>query len=487
MLTVHLRITDPVTKKPVPCRLRVTDAAGNYYAPLGRLAVFACGVGEAVGGHLRLGKENFAYIDGSCEITLPAGVPLRVQAFRGFEQPPLDQSATLGTGQMALRFELPFWGTTMSRGMANPHRRIDTRCHFLDPHTAALEAAAEDLDEVHTLARVHHFLSAADGNTYSAFPNLMAFSGQKPALEADGRQVFVNTLNRHPTLGTLGLLNCHRPVHPLAFGDPHGPDDWSLCDWADQCHRKGGFVVWCDAFRGGLLGGEALVALILGKVDAIEFDADPKRRPFLPWVYHLWSAGFRVPMVGGSGKESNRVPLGAMRTYIAPSVPDPTPWPTRLGDGNSFITNGPLLKFKAQPEHSKLMYDVHVDSIVPFHKVEVIVNGEVVRDHISHHSDQGFSSGFWNPHHPETNGWVAARVVGKPSHFYPDMPVFAHTSPVFVGEPVRHPESVAALRRCLEQTREWIETRGQFADPKRKAQHLERLAAADAELGETPQ
>ena len=50
MLTVHLRIADPATKKPLPVRLRVTDVSGRYYAPLGRLAVFACGTGEDMGG-----------------------------------------------------------------------------------------------------------------------------------------------------------------------------------------------------------------------------------------------------------------------------------------------------------------------------------------------------------------------------------------------------------------------------------------------------
>jgi hypothetical protein len=311
MLTVHLRIADPATKTPLPVRLRVTDAAGRYYAPLGRLAVFACGVGEDVGGSVRLGKDNFAHIDGTCEITLPAGEPLRFQAFHGPEWEPLDRTVTLGPGQLALRFEMTRWCNWLVDGWL----RTDHRCHFLSPHAARLEAAAEDVDEVHVLARVHYALSAIDGNTYPQLPGLTAFSGQTAALEADGRRVVVNTLNTHPTLGSLGLLNCHRVVYPLAFGGAEGPDDWSLCDWADQCHRKGGRVVWCDAFREGLTGGEALVALILGKVDAIEFDAKPRTTPFLPWVYRLWSAGLVVPPVGASGKDSNRGVVGAVRTY----------------------------------------------------------------------------------------------------------------------------------------------------------------------------
>jgi hypothetical protein len=469
MLTIHLRITDAATKKPLPVRLRITDAAGNYYAPLGRLAVFACGTGEDVGGNLRLGKDNFAYIDGSCEIVLPAGVPLRIQAFHGFERIPLDETVTLGPGQMALRFEMPVWRGSMHDGMAHPWTRIDTRCHFLDPHAALLEAAAEDVDVVNVLAHVHYFL-ARDGNTYPAVPNITAFSGQTPALAAHERQVFVSTFNTHPMLGKLGLLNCHRVVYPLAFGGAEGSDDWSLCDWADQCHRKGGMVVWCDAFRDGLLGGEALVALILGKVDAIEFDADPKRRPFLPWVYHLWNAGFRVPLVGASGKDSNRVPVGAVRTYSPPPG----------ARGARFLTNGPLIEFIAELGSYKL----DVKSVVPFHKTEVIANGEVISNNESTQLQGTYCASHWDQQCPVTSGWFAARVVGGPSVLYSEMPVFAHTSPVFVGEPVPQPAALAALRQCVEQTREWFVTQGKFTNEKRKAQHLERCDAALARLAE---
>ena len=36
--TVHVRVNDAVAGRPTPVRLRVTDAEGNYYPPLGRLA-----------------------------------------------------------------------------------------------------------------------------------------------------------------------------------------------------------------------------------------------------------------------------------------------------------------------------------------------------------------------------------------------------------------------------------------------------------------
>ncbi len=492
MLTVHLRVADPTTKKPLPVRLRVTAAAGRYYAPLGRLAVFACGVGEDVGGSVRLGKDNFAHIDGACEITLPAGEPLRIQAFHGPEWEPLDRTVTLGPGQMALRFEMTRWCNWRADGWL----RTDHRCHFLSPHAALLEAAAEDVDEVHILARVHYTLSAIDGNTYPQLHGLTAFSWQAAALEADGQRVFVNTLNTHPALGSLGLLNCHRVVYPLAFGGAEGPDDWSLCDWADQCHRKGGKVLWCNAFRDGLTGGEALVALILGKIDAIEFDASPRTKPFLPWVYQLWNAGFLVPLVGSSGKDSNRGVVGAVRTYVKD---DPTPRPpppagegekegfqpflplSRRGRGPgggvvSFITNGPLLRFAVDGPH----ITASAESVTPFDKLEVVANGQVIGTTPATPGPR-YTASLELDHTPDR--WFGARAVGGAgSVLFPDQPAFAHTSPVVVGQPAPHPAAVAALRRLVEQTRDWIDTQAMFTNTKRKAQHLERCDAALAKL-----
>ena len=469
MLTVHLRIADAATKKPLPCRLRITDAAATDYPPLGRVAGFACGVGEDVGGGVRVGKENFAHIDGACEVPLPAGVPLRVRAFHGPEWEPLDTAITLGPGQMAVRLEMTRWFDRHAEGL----RSTDTRCHFLSPHAAHLEAAAEDLDELHLLAHAHTFL-AQDGNTYPMLPNLTAFSGHTPALDRDGRTVFVNTFNTHPALGKLALLFSHRPIYPLAFGEPAGPDDWSLCDWADQCHRKKGTVAWVDAYANGM-GGEALAAAILGKVDAIEVDPSPRTTPLVPWVYKLWSAGILLPLVGASGKQSNRTPVGAMRSYGSPRVGDERAADSRLP---GFVSNAPLLRLRA--EGSRVV--ASAESVFPFSKLELVANGKVT-------ATAPATAGVRFSATVEADapvGWVAARAVGPPSPLVPDMPAFAHTSPVIVGSVTPDPAAVTALRNSLDQTREWIETRGQFADPKRKAQHLARLDAASAKLAVSP-
>lgn len=452
MLTVHLRINDAATRQPVPVRVRVSGPDGVQYAPLGRAPEFAFGRNEDVGGQLKVGRERWFYTDGACEIPLPAGVPLRVQAAKGPEWAPLDETVTLGAGQIALRSTIARWADTRSEGWVS----IDTRCHFISPHAALLEARAEDLDVTNLLA-VPFPLLALDANTYTTVPNLPAFSGQVPALEHAGHRVYVNTLNAHPVLGKVALLNSHRPVFPLAFGGEES-DDWGVCDWCDQCHRKGGLVVWADAFEaaGGVTGGEALVAAVLGKIDAIEVTAKPGRAPLLPWVYRLWDAGVLVPLVGASAKDSNATRLGAVRTYAR--VGDGT-WLDAVRAGRTVVTAGPLLDLAVEGAVARARARTHAGEP----RVEIVANGTVIAT-----GDGAAEVPLAAP------GWVAARTTGAAG--------VAHTSPVAVGAAGRKPEAVAALRALIDRTRDWVETLGRFANPKRGQALIDRCAEAARKL-----
>jgi hypothetical protein len=467
MLTVHLRINDLATGKPTPVRLSVSGPDGTTYAPFGRFVEFPTGKGEGVGGHLRLGRESWCYIDGSCEVMLPTEVPLRVRATKGPEYTPIDQTVTLGPGQMTLRLAIERFAHTRADGWYSG----DARCHCLSPHAALLEAAAEDIDVANVLAAVRP-VASLDGTAYPLAPELLAFSGQAAALEAHGRLVAVNTLNAHPVLGKVGLLYSHRPVFPLTFGG-EDTDDWSVCDWCDQCHRKGGLVVWVDPFRpeGGLIGGETLVAAILGKVDAIEVGGRGRKQPLLPWVYRLWNAALPVPLVGASGKDGNAVPLGRPRTFarLAPGEPFTyKSWITAVRLGRTFVTDGPLLGLDVEGRGPGETVDatgtarvrVGSQSLAPLDRVELVCNGEVVATD---------PAGLDVTLPIAGSCWLAARCRCV------DDRGFAHSSPVVVrvgGQPLpRRPDAVAAVRRAVEQTREWVEDQGRFASPKAR-QHL---------------
>jgi hypothetical protein len=454
MLAVHVRINDSSTGNPTPVRLCVSGTDDTCFAPLGRALDFPTGRNEEVGGQLRIGRERWHYINGSCEMLLPADVPLRLRAAKGPEFAPLDETVTLGAGQMALRFTIE--GTAGSN--ANGWASIDGRCHFLSPHAALLEAAAEGLDVVNLLVIPFPVL-ARNGNTYVTTPNLLAWSGQTAALEAGGQSVVVNTLNTHPVLGSVALLHSHRPIFPLGFGGEE-TDDWSVCDWCDQCHRKGGLTVWVDAFEpaGGIQGGEALVAAILGKIDAIEVTGGPRKVPLMPWVYRLWDAGLLVPLLGASGKDSNRIPLGATRTYARLNGET---WVEAVRAGRTVATNGLLLSL----EQKSGRFQAALRGRSTAGHVEIVSNGRLVAE-----GEREVEAVVNEP------GWVAARCLGAGR--------FAHTSPVALESPRGNPEAIAALMPLVEQTRDWIQTRGHFANPRRKADVLAYCDEAKARLVE---
>lgn len=481
MLSIHVRMNDP-HGKPTPVRARFTGPDGVAYTPAHRAAEFPTGRGEAVGGHLRLAGEVWHTLDGTCEVRLPAGVPIRVQATKGPEFIPLDQTVTLGTGQMALRFTMQRWRDDS----AHDWIRGDSRVQWLSPHDAALDGAAEGLDVVNILAGVEEVPSITAGRTFPVPVNLGAFSGQQSALDAHGTCVAVNTRNRHPVLGTVGLLHAHRPVYPLSFGGTDSHDDWSICAWCDQCHRKRGFTVWIDAFEttGGIIGGEALIACLLGKIDAIEISA-ARKTPLLPWCYKLWNAGFLIPLIGGSGHDTNSTPLGYPRTCA--QIPQGetarlTSWVEAIRSQRSFVTNGPWLHVQVNRDNPAPKIEASAESVVPFERMELVWNGAVIAATEAVPQDgRWYASASW-PCPLEQAGWCAVRCtggIGKPLH---TQPTLAHSHPIPLGQPYQDAAACEALRKLVQQTRDWLVTHGQFAEDRRRQEHLDRCEQALVQL-----
>jgi hypothetical protein len=479
MLTVHVRVTDAATNRPTPVRVRFTDERGNEHVPFGRLARFAEEPGVAVGGSVRIGPERFAYIDGACEIRLPAGT-VHVDATKGPEYSPLRRQITLGPGQISLRLGVERWIDLRQEGWYS----CDTRAHFLAPHAALLEAAAEDLAVVNLLAEE----TLPTDDRPASLPNLLAFTGTAPALASPGHLVAVNTLNRHPLLGSVSLLNSHRAVYPLRSGAP-GPDDWSVADWCDQCHRKRGLVVWPDLprLRPEAPQGEALAALLLGKIDAFEVAYFPDVEPetLADW-YRLLDCGCLVPLVGGSGKDSNTVALGAVRTYARPEPASEFgygPWVEAVRGGRTFVTNGPLLTLTVEerdpggvvvlPSGGRpVRVRAEVRSATPVDQLEILYNGRIVAAKEASGNRQAALLEFETS--ATESGWLAARCWSR-DRLADGQAVFAHTSPVYIlvdGRPLRPgPDAAAPMLAVLEQTRDWI-TRDAHCPTEHQREHL---------------
>jgi hypothetical protein len=355
-----------------------------------------------------------------------------------------------------------------------------------------LEGAAEGLDVVNLLARDR----PSHSERHAAVVNLLAFSGTRPALDGSPL-VVVNTCNTHPVLGTVALLNSHRPVYPLRFGAPDGLDDWSVSDWCDQCHRKKGLVVWPDEPRltPQHPQGEALAALLLGKIDAFEVCHldNPQSRALDDW-YRLLACGQRLPLVGSSGKDRNTVALGAVRTY-ARLEPEQEfsygAWIEAVRAGRTFVTDGPLLSLAvdghgigsvlALPVGGKTVrVCAEARSAMPLGRLEVLRNGEVVADH---EPDGDRRTARLEADVPvDSSGWLAVRCrsVGNSSF------VRAHTSPVYLqveGQPLRpNADTIAPLLSVLDLMLAWTQRDARCANEHQREQLMEIFQTARQEL-----
>jgi hypothetical protein len=537
--TVHVRVNDAASGEPTPVRIRFTRQDGSYLAPFGRLTDIPCRPNEDVGGNLFLDPERshfrddqgkYAYIDGTCEIQLPAD-PVRIQVRKGPEYRPILQTVTLGPGKLALRFAVERWIDLRKEGWYPG----DVQAHFLSAHAALLEAAAEDLAVVNLLIVEWQqapsplplspggrgsFLDPLSPGGRGSFldplspggrglgvrgpvtiiPNMLAFSGQAPLLQMPGHLVVVNTLNHGGLLGGLGLLNCHRPVFPLSIGTGTEPAiDWTLADWCDQCHRKGGLVVWMQFGKTATgnaeegFSGEVLADLINGKVDAVqvEYLDEARTRQIDEW-YRLLNCGLKVPLVAGSAKVSNARALGCVRTYARLRPGEEftySSWIEAVRAGRTFVTNGPLLTLTVNGSDPGAVLDfpagerniairAEARSIIPFDRLELVHNGVVLAGVERPEEKDG------GPGAPCTallegnlelpgSGWLAARCWsateqvwdrGRPHR------VAAHTSPVYVnveGRPAPvEPISLALLVERLDKMLHWVEHGARFATDK---------------------
>src|SRR5947207_13967986 len=131
--TIHVRVNDASTDQPMPVRIQFTDDKGNYYAPFGRLTEINGELGFDVGGNLTPEGKRFAYIDGTCEIQLPAE-RIFIEVHKGPEYTARSEEISLSPGQMAIRLEIKGWCDLRQERWYSG----DTMVAIISPHAALL-------------------------------------------------------------------------------------------------------------------------------------------------------------------------------------------------------------------------------------------------------------------------------------------------------------------------------------------------------------
>ena len=448
---VHGQVSDAATGRPTPVRLAFRSKDGRYIPPYGHRTEINDAWFQDYGADVKLMDTSFAYVDGTFQVELPVG-DVYVEMTKGFEYEAVRKKLTIEPGQRELMLEMVRHTDLRSKGWVT----ADTHVHFLSPSTAILEGQAEGLNLINLLA-------AQWGDLFTNVGDL----AHGPLTSRDGETiVWVGTENRQHLLGHLGLLGGHgEPVYPMSASGPSesylGDPLWtSLADWADRCRKREGVVV---AVHFPYPTAELAADIVLGKIDAVElypYGEHFNTLRFYDWYRYL-NCGYRLTAAGGTDKMGAYMAVGANRTYayLGQKEFSFANWATAIRSGNTFMTTGPLLVFRVDGHvpgeeislgagGGTVEVEVEARSFVPFHRVEVVLNGRVVasREENSGTRELTLKEKVQVP----GVGWLAARCASKLGPTSGGrLGVQAHTSPVYVLVPGQELFSAPAITYML--------------------------------------
>jgi len=324
-----------------------------------------------------------------------------------------------------------------------------------------------------------------------------------PLTSRDGETlVWVSTENRQHILGHLGLLGVQGPpVYPMSASGPSesylGDPVWtSLADWADTCRERQGLVV---AVHFPYPTAELAADIVRGKIDAVELH--PRHEGFNTLRFYDWyrylNCGYRVPAVGGTDKMGAYMPVGANRTYayLGQQEFNFANWAQAVRQGNTFMSSGPLLLFQADGHApggeitlgaggGTVEVQVEARGGLPFHRVEVVLNGRVVAAKEESAGTRELT--LRDKVQVAGPAWLAARCASRvgPTTSW-ELGIQAHTSPVYVrvpGQELFSAPGVAYMLTLIEGAETWVENLATPPDPERLARVRKVLTEAREHL-----
>ncbi len=142
--------------------------------------------------------------------------------------------------------------------------------------------------------------------------------------------------------------------------------------------------------------------------------------------YAFLNCGFRMRPTGGTAGGVHPVPVGFGRVYVhVPGAFSYDKWIKGLDGGHSFVTTGPMLMVQFNGQHAGTVFKDQnqvvitgtAESRVPLDRVEIIVNGDVVRTVKPANkptSTGGFSSEITETLPLKHSSWVAVRCFDQP-------------------------------------------------------------------------
>jgi len=308
--------------------------------------------------------------------------------------------------------------------------------------------------------------------------------------------------------GHLGLLNLTRnfilpdyAAYPGTAAVSLVPTNADVADMAHQQHALVGYAhpfdVIPDPAKDELLTDELPVDVALAKVDYIEVVGFSDHKSTANVWYRLLNSGFHLPAAAGTDAMANfaslRGPVGLNRVYaLVPSGPlDITPWLNSLKKGRTVATNGPLLGFtldghqvgdaiKIPAGKHQLKFTAWLRSIVPVDHLQVVCNGQVVRElSLDGARDKADVSGTLPV---SESGWCLLRAWSdKAEDPILDAYPYATTSPIYIaiaGAPSHSKKDAEYFVVWIERLISAVQANNDWNTPAEKESVLKELSSA---------
>jgi TolB protein len=409
-------------------------------------------------------EAHYFHTSSYADITLPSG-RAEVEVMKGFDYSFERQTVNITAGKtssLTIRLkplDLPkTTGSQWVNGDVHVHMNYGGTYRNTPEHLVA-QAAAENLQIVEDLVV----------NKEQRIPDIAYFS-PKPDPASTTTNILMHGQEFHTSYwGHLGLL--HLTQHFLLPGYSGYPNTAAAslfpanANVADMAHEQHGLVGYVhpydsipDPAKDASLNHELPVDLALGKVDYIEVMGFAEHKSTANVWYRLLNCGFHLPTAAGTDAMANfaslRGPVGLNRIYA--KVPAGSlnidHWLDSIKQGRTFATNGPLLGFSLGGKElgdelslpageNKVKFTAWLRSFVPVDHLQVICDGDVVRD--LKLTGNGETADFEDTLPISRSGWCLLRASSeKAEHPILDMYPYATTSPIYVKVAGSHPKPV---------------------------------------------
>ena len=450
----------------IPHRVRISDSQNRYYPSEGHTEL-----GE-LEGHVdnvtlepdlvNRGNKSWAMIEGGTfTVRLRAIDEYSVRLFHGFEfsQPTYHMNLSCMAGKTIERtFELKQSIDMQARGWMS----ADSHVHSLSPEGAMRQMEVEDVDYTNLM-----FIGPEHPLYTRGF-----VTGKANPVSTKDRIVYVSQEVRDMEQGHMTLMGMKNPIEPVLIYTgtgknepeqrPNEPLNWQV---TRRMHHQD-----VMAFHAHYLfwpGYGSAVGCALGLLDGLEwtstdivnnrrrtrqglaipgYETNPTGYDSGQLYYRMLNCGVRLPLIGGTDKMSAASPIGSVaRTYAKVDEWSHDGLMEGIREGNTFVTNGPLLSFSANRASmggelkfsgdGPFMIEIRGRCITqrPVNYLQVVHNGKVI--HEVRTEDYQLRLKLFLELNVTESGWIALRAgADQPDpEDWLNYTMAAHTSPIYIN------------------------------------------------------